>query len=318
MPRPRRALASLLVLALLAPAARARADASTEAASHASRGLELRRAGDDAGALAEFMRAYELAPSPRLRAQVGLALQALGRWLDADAALTDALRAKDDAWVIEHRALLEESLASVQQHLAWLTVECNVAGAKLDINGVAIGTLPLAAPVGVVAGAIVLDVRAEGYEPIRRTIDVSAASRARETFALVKRPDRSPPRAAPSVAKPGEGAAERALGWAALGAGGALIAGGAAAYYVRAHYASIYTDDSQCFVAPLNRDERCGWERGTSDTALTVSIILFAAGGLTAATGAYLLLTAPPAQPQTTTAIRCAPALGGVTCATRF
>jgi len=42
------------------------------------RGVDLRRQGQDDQALQEFKKAYELSPSPRALAQIGLAEQALG------------------------------------------------------------------------------------------------------------------------------------------------------------------------------------------------------------------------------------------------
>lgn len=57
-------------------------------------GVELRRHGDDSGALLEFRRAYEAGHSPRAAAQMGWAEQALGRWLEADAHLREAMLAR--------------------------------------------------------------------------------------------------------------------------------------------------------------------------------------------------------------------------------
>src|SRR5207244_1663513 len=45
-------------------------------------GYALRERGDDDQALAKFQAAYRLAPEPRALAQIALAEQALGRWLD--------------------------------------------------------------------------------------------------------------------------------------------------------------------------------------------------------------------------------------------
>src|SRR4051812_16131890 len=63
------------------------------------RGVDLRRQGQDDQALQEFKKAYELSPSPRAIAQIGLAEQALGRWVDAETHLEAALGSKTDAWI---------------------------------------------------------------------------------------------------------------------------------------------------------------------------------------------------------------------------
>ncbi len=68
--------------------------------------VELRRAGQDAEALPKFEEAYRLSPTPKAAAQLGLCLQALGRWSEADARLSEALKAKDDTWVRKNRDIL--------------------------------------------------------------------------------------------------------------------------------------------------------------------------------------------------------------------
>src|SRR3982751_2270792 len=93
----RGALAVVLIAGALVGAARqARAD---DAEPLIRRGIELRRAGRDAEALEQFRQANQLAPSPRAAAQIGLAEQALGRWLDADGHLRAALAAPSDPWI---------------------------------------------------------------------------------------------------------------------------------------------------------------------------------------------------------------------------
>src|SRR2546422_8347826 len=54
------------------------------AEEHVSRGLELRKEDRDLDALAEFQLAYGIRPTSRVRAQIALAEQALGRWVVAE------------------------------------------------------------------------------------------------------------------------------------------------------------------------------------------------------------------------------------------
>lgn len=65
-------------------------------------GVQLREQGRDAGALERFQRAYAESRSARALAQVALAEQALGRWVDANAHLTEAL-AMGGEWIETHR-----------------------------------------------------------------------------------------------------------------------------------------------------------------------------------------------------------------------
>src|SRR5436190_8859003 len=107
MVRRMRPQAWMLVLALIAPAiAQAQTD---DPDALIQQGLDLRREHRDDEALAVFRRSHELRPSARALAQIALAEQATGRWVDAREHLTEAL-AMDDPWIAERRGPLGESL----------------------------------------------------------------------------------------------------------------------------------------------------------------------------------------------------------------
>src|SRR5579872_6158721 len=95
-----RVAAFLMLVLAAAPAA---AGPKDDADAAISRGVALRRQGNDTAALAEFQRARSLSPSPRAVAQVGLALQALGRWAEAEAEIEDALGDAHDPWIAKNR-----------------------------------------------------------------------------------------------------------------------------------------------------------------------------------------------------------------------
>lgn len=151
------------------------------------RGVELRREGRDAEALDVFQQAYVASGSPRAQAQVALAHQALGRWIEAESNLTAAL-ATDHPWISRNRAPLDQALATIRSHLAWLEVRGTPDGATVEINGRDAGALPLDEPVRVVAGDVVLRVSAEGHAPLSRTLSVRPGARAREIVKLVAAP----------------------------------------------------------------------------------------------------------------------------------
>jgi hypothetical protein len=148
-------------------------------------GLALRRERRDAEALEEFRRAYAIDPAPRTLAQIALAEQALGRWVDAETDLQAALRAADDPWIASNRRVLETGLSTIRGHIGSLDVEADVAGAELWVNGARVGALPLAAPLRVEAGSVIVEVRATGYAPARRITSVDPGGSAREAVRLV-------------------------------------------------------------------------------------------------------------------------------------
>ena len=147
-------------------------------------GVSLRRAGDDAAALKRFQRAYELDPTPRALAQIGLAEQALGRWAAADKHLRQALEPSDDAWIKKNRASIDAALAMVGGHVGQLEVRGAPAGAEVRVDGEVVGRLPLPRPITVTAGEVAVQVRAPGHLPIVRAATITARTLTRETFEL--------------------------------------------------------------------------------------------------------------------------------------
>src|SRR6476646_6198916 len=105
--------------------------ADTSSREMVEKGIQLRREHRDAEALEEFRRADRLNPAPRIRAQIGLAEQALAQWVDAEKDLAQALSAHDDPWIRERSEALGAALHNIQQHLGSLKIETNVDGAEL-------------------------------------------------------------------------------------------------------------------------------------------------------------------------------------------
>ena len=149
-------------------------------------GIEKRRTRDDAAALDLFERAYALGHSPRAAAQMGLAEVALGRWVDAKAHLDEALSNSSDTWIAKHRPALKESLSRAQQHVGLLEVLGGPFGAQITIEGSSVGTLPLKHPISVRSGDCRFFVKAPGYEPISRNVDVTPGQLTRETVNLAR------------------------------------------------------------------------------------------------------------------------------------
>lgn len=152
-------------------------------------GVDLRAQGRDVEAFARFREAWMIAPSPRARAQMGWAAQALGRWREAEQMLREAAAAQGDAWIESNRAELARSLADVSARLGDLMVECEVAGAELSVDGEVVGALPLATPLRVPIGAVTIRVAAEGYLAVTREgVRVRAGVVAREHISLTAAP----------------------------------------------------------------------------------------------------------------------------------
>ncbi len=241
------------VILLAAPFA-ARAESDPDALLR--RGVELRRAGKDDQALDKFRQAYKIRPTPRARAQVGLAEQALGQWIDAESDLLAALgSAATDSWIAKNKPALSQALAAVEDHLGNVQILGAPRGATVKVDDREVGTLPMAEPAHVFAGEVMVAVSAPGHVEIRRKLNVSPRAMVRETFSLVavqpdvaaaaggsKRPAaeiEAPRPLTETVARTetttpaerGRGIT-RMQGWAIASAAAGVAAGGVAGYFV--------------------------------------------------------------------------------------
>ena len=147
-------------------------------------GNALRRKGDDAAALEKFQQAYDADPRsrPRAIAQVGLAEQALGRWVRAYEHLIQALASKDDPWIAKNLATLEEALKTSGDHVGQLEILGGTPGAEVRINGALIGRLPLSKPLALPIGTATIALAARGYVSLERATSIRAGQIARESF----------------------------------------------------------------------------------------------------------------------------------------
>jgi hypothetical protein len=291
-PRGATSLAFLLAALVGAPSL-ARADESP-AEALLQRGVALRRERRDAEALAVFREAYAKAPSAKALGQIGLAEQALALWLPAEDDLARALADAGDAWIVEHAEGLRSALAKVRAHLARLEVESNVDGAEVWIDGQRVAKLPLSQPLRVLAGHVALEVRAPGYAPMQRDLDVPADSFQREVTYLHATSPIAPVTEdrPPTVIPPAREAARpnvRTLAWASLAVGGTLVAGGVVGTLVAGNRNSRF--DAQCPNGA--RDPECAGLKADAASAQSVAVAGYAVGGAALATSTLLFVLPP-------------------------
>jgi len=162
----------LAIVSILVSAPAFAQNAEKPAETLIKEGLKLRRAGRDIDALDRMQRAYDLEPTHRAAAQVGLCLQAVGRWSEGDLKLSEALSAPDDPWVKKNLATLKDSIESIKVHVGRIEVIGSPEGAEVSVAGRPVGRLPLATPVPVDEGTVDVEARAAGYQPMIRSISV--------------------------------------------------------------------------------------------------------------------------------------------------
>ena len=335
-------LAVGLAMTVGAPRPAAAAPAADEQLN--DKGVELRRKGDDRGALEAFQKAYDMTHSPRATAQLGLVYQALGRWELAGPLVEKALQSPSDAWVKKYQPQLQDALGTIKQHLARIELTGEPAGAEVIVNGVSAGKLPLPAPLTVSIGTVDLQVRAEGYQPDIRKVNVAAFQYEHVFVRLDKLPEAivkppvdvvtppispPPPPPPPLVAQPSV-SPRTVIKWSALGLGAAGVATGVVATILHQSKISDFNNAAggSCQDKPGgaidktgNHNADCQSALDSAHTARTWQIVGFVAGGAFAATWLVLQLTEPEAGAAgSSTAWSCTPSLTtpGAACAMRF
>ena len=187
--RAKSILAIATVVVLLAPsvgsgAARADDDAQKQIDAAIKEAIGLRKEGKDRQALDELQRAAQLGHSARLSAQTGFAEQALGLWVAAEKDLREALAQSSAPWIRKNRRTLEESVANVGGHLASVDIWGPPDGAQISIDGEPAGAFPLSAPIRVPADTVEVTVRADGFVPAKRKLELSPGANVREHVVL--------------------------------------------------------------------------------------------------------------------------------------
>lgn len=339
--RPSASLAWPLVLVLLSPslfaksaAAAAPGEASPAAAPGEedliNRGIALREARNDSAALETFRQAYALKKSARALAQVALAEQALGRWVEAEAELSQAIGRADDPWIARNKVLLGQALAEIQEHLGSLQLTGGVPGAEVFVNGAHAGTLPLAKPLRVNAGSATLEVRAANYLPSARTVIVPRRGLVREAVALVAAAAQPP--VAPSVSfgggesdSHGSWPARKKVGLAFGAAAVVSVAIGTTFLFIRDGRAKDF-NDAGCGTEALT--PACASLRDREETAVTWVVSGMVGAAVLGGVSAYLLLWPSGSDPSRVARgessvglSRCVPSTAGglsLTCGGRF
>src|SRR5260221_8307208 len=161
MRRLSRTAASLVLLSLLVhapanaqtpPAAAPSAQAQDEAGAHFRRGVDLFKEADFRGALIEFRRANQIAPSFRVFYNLGQCYLELQDYAGALKSFQAYLEQGGKQIPKDRRAAVEGELKKLQSRVAHVEITSNVSGAEVRVDDDMVGTTPLAAPVLVGSG----------------------------------------------------------------------------------------------------------------------------------------------------------------------
>jgi hypothetical protein len=181
-------LVGLLALALAGLASSAAAAPSdsvarAEAARRFDRGLQLFNEGDNAGALAEFKRAYALTRDPTVLFNTVVVYAAMNRPVEALGALETLLAAPGNLSA-PRKARAETMRGELAARVSTLDVRSNVPGV-ISVDGIEVGRTPLSSPVPVSSGHRVVEVAAPGHTASRKAIDIAGGEAQSLAFELV-------------------------------------------------------------------------------------------------------------------------------------
>jgi hypothetical protein len=302
-----------------------------------NRGVKLRKAGNDQEAADVFAQAHDRFHTPRAAAQRALAEQALGRWEDAEAHLTEGLRAENDPWIKRNLDTLTRAMTVIKGHLARVEILGEPTGAEIFVNGRAAGRLPLAGAVSTSAGEVDVEARASGFKREVRKLTLVGGQYQRLVIRLEKEGAGSPGVAAgttassttvarPTPAQPADqggtggdatptgdsGSAEKStvevrpvLKWTAFGLAVGSLGVGIVSSYVRSSSLSEFRQ-AKCMDMNgkgVNENgevvQSCQDDLDAWNNALPYQIGGFVAAGVFTAVWAALLLTEPDDAPST-------------------
>jgi tetratricopeptide (TPR) repeat protein len=166
----------LVVQGALPATARAADDDRATAKAKLVRGGELANAGDFQGALAQFEAAYALVPSPRILYNFGVAYQGLARKAEALEVFERFLAEAPDA-PAGAREKATRACADLRPQVGVVTVDSEVAGAEILVDGKARGVTPRDRPIYLDPGPHHLAVQ-KTHPPLAHAerLDVSAGA----------------------------------------------------------------------------------------------------------------------------------------------
>ena len=181
------AVAALFAILVTSPALAQQPGSSSpppEARERFGRGIDLFDQGDYGGALAEFKRAYELAPYSVILYNLGLTYASLGRPVEAAETL-DRVLANPGSLSADRIAKAKATRKEQAARIAEVVIVCSVDGASIEVDGVVVAATPLAAPLKIKGGPHRIGAVLTGHVPLRKEIDIAAGSRAEVRLDLV-------------------------------------------------------------------------------------------------------------------------------------
>jgi tetratricopeptide (TPR) repeat protein len=314
--------AALVPLPLMAAPGADVGPAAVEAGERYQQGIKLYEDGDYAASLAEFRRAYSLAPAYQVLFNLARVHRQMQNYIEAQRHFERYLREGGRRVPRARAEEVRRELDELRKRVARLDIRCGEPDVEIFLDDESVGKTPLTEPVLVNAGRRRLTAVKPLYETFRTTLEVVGAETRVVVIALVEQAPAAPVAGPPAVVAPVAPAARAAPPtvaaptrpwgtpiWLGFGAAGLLAAGAittGVVSYVQAADAREQADRAP--VGPSYDEQRRGAERWALATDLLA--------GASLATAGVTLVFALTSRPSTQTAWGVGP--GGFVVAGRF
>lgn len=277
---------SMAAVGLLLVADHARADSAGDAAAHFDAGVLAFQQQRFADAARDFELSYRAKPAYQVLYNLGSVYVALGRTVEAIDTLERYLRQGGADLSVERRTEVERELALQRSKVGQLEIDINIDDAETLLDAQLLERGPLHRRVIVAAGRHVLQVVAQGFQPYRQELTVSAGELVQFAPTLVRILLPAPSVSAANARDVGFG--QRVAGYSVGGAGLVIGAVGVA---MMARGQALHFDA----VDKAKAGDRPEAERMESraDRKKMVGYTLTATGGAAFLAGIVLLLSAP-------------------------
>ncbi|WP_224370405.1 PEGA domain-containing protein [Hyalangium versicolor] len=290
-----------------------------EAQKRYERGRDLYEESDYRGALVEFQRAYELAPSFRLLYSIALVQYQLQDYASSMRSYQQYLQEGGNDIPAQRREEVQRELNKLRSRVATLTITTDRPGAEVSVDDVVVGTTPLQDPVIVSAGRRRITATLPGQPPVSRAIDVAGTDSVNVALAFgAPKETPAPVATAPREQAPvgvTEKAQPRGIPWVAWGTTGALAVATGVTGVMALGAQSDLKKKRDTFG--VSKEELADASQKTKRFGLMTDVL----GGATlvaAGISTYLTLTRNPSEPAETTSLHLGVGPGSVGVAGTF
>lgn len=208
--------------ALAAPDAPGGEAAVGEASQHFTKGVQLFKEWSFDAALAEFRRAYQLAPSYRVLYNIAQVYYELHNYVDSLKFFRQYLTEGGTEIPPDRRTQVEADIRKLEGRVGYLEVSANLEGVQISVDEVPVGTLPLRSPILVNPGVRRVTATKTGFAVIARNVTVAGGDHTPVQLELTELPQVRAAREEAKRIKERPPERSRTAMWIGLAATGAL------------------------------------------------------------------------------------------------